>query len=97
MFQPIIPIIIAKKRRLIVKSFRDTEATSKESGRTLESLNIRNSLIIKIMKLKGVLVEAGEGRLFLDEVREEIVNRQRKFIVAAILIILAGVIIFVDK
>lgn len=94
MFQPIVPIIIAKKRKLIINAFRESGATSTESSQTLTSLGISNSLIVKIMKLKGVLVETGDGRLFLDEVREEIVNRHRKFIVAGILIILACVIVF---
>lgn len=97
MFQPIIPIIVAKKRRKIIKAFREAGATSKENGKTLKSLGIRNSVILKIMKLKGVLVETGEEGLYLDEVREEIVNRHRKFIVAAVLIILALIIIFAEK
>jgi hypothetical protein len=81
---PIAAAVISKKRRQIIRAFRDAGATSPESSKTLEEAGLRAGMLVEIQKLRGVLVESSENRFFLDEERERQVTRFRRYLAASI-------------
>ena len=83
---------IAIKRKRIIKAFRDAGATSFEQAKTPEELGIRNSLLLKLQINKGVLVKAGQDRLYLDEERELALAQVRRRVAFVLFFVMALVI-----
>ena len=86
-------IAISKKRRRILRAFRDAEATSTTRARRLEDIGLSPSLLVEIQKLRGVLIEAEDGHYFLDETREaEVDGLRKKLAVAIVVVVLVGAV-----
>ena len=87
-------VIIAVKRRQIIKEFKRLGATSEYHAITPEEHGIRRSLIFNGLKNSKVLVETADGRFYLNEVREKEVVAQRRRLAFILIIILAGFLAF---
>jgi hypothetical protein len=59
--------IIAIRRKRLVRRFREAGALDLEHAVTLEVLGERHSWIFEQMARRGVFLQAGEGRYFMDE------------------------------
>lgn len=88
--------IIAMKIRQIINRFLEAGAVSPEKAVTKEEIQIHNYLIFKKLTRKGVLVEAGEGRYYLNQERLALYlgNRRRILLMVLVLIILALLIFY---
>jgi hypothetical protein len=81
--------IVAAKFRKIVRSFQTREAYSSSTARTIEELGVRHSLIFRRLVRKGVIVESGSGKYYLDKDRLEQYTQIRRKIVFFILLAIA--------
>ena len=90
---PIAAAAVVKKRKKIIRAFRDAGATSSETSKTLAEVGLSRSVLLEIQKLRGVLVEPSEGRYYLDEAREKVVNRFRKVLVACFAVLCTALVL----
>ena len=81
--------VISKKRREIIRKFREAGATSPASPKTIEEVGLSKNPILKIQKLQGVIVEAEPGRYYLNEARESEMRRIRCSIIVVVLALTA--------
>lgn len=85
------PVIISRKRRRIINTFREAGATSSESAKSLEDIDLSKSVLLEIQKLRGIIVKVEQNRFYLDEMQERKVERFRR-ILAVVLIALVVLI-----
>ncbi|MBI1321812.1 hypothetical protein GC170_01295 [bacterium] len=84
---PVPAILIARKRRKIIEAFRAAGADRKEKAVTLDSIGLPKSNLVRLMTLKGALVEVAPGQYYLDEAREAELSRFRHTIMIALAIL----------
>ncbi len=70
-------IILAKERRMVGR-LRAAGAVSPEQGRTLEELDITQGVILRRLRERAVIRQAGPDRFYLDEPSWEAVRRGRR-------------------
>lgn len=80
--------IIAKKRKAIIRAFREAGATHRDAAKTLSEVGLPPSLLAEVLKLRRVLVEVGGGRFYLDSQREEEVAHARLAAAGVIVVVL---------
>ena len=85
--------IIARKRRKIVRAFKEHGATSPEKAKTLADVGLSEGLLLHVMKLKHLIVNVGGDRFYLDTVREQAVDRTRKVVIAVIAIVVVAIVV----
>ena len=85
--------IVARKRRRIVRAFREHGATSPETAKSLADVGLSEGLLLHVMKLKHLIVNVGGDRFYLDTAREQAVERTRRVVVAVVALV--GVVIVV--
>jgi hypothetical protein len=93
-----VAIIVAAKFKKLVNKFIDAGATTPKAAKTPEVLNIRPGLMFKRLMNRGVIIESGPERYYLNEenlVEYKKARRVRMMIIlgALILLILLDVII----
>ncbi len=76
--------LVARKRRIIVRTFVEAGATSPETAKTLDALGLRRNLLIHLLRRRHVLVDVGGGRFYLDVVREQEAAGTRRVVAAVI-------------
>jgi hypothetical protein len=86
--------VVARKRKAIIRAFREAGATHRDSAKTLQEVGLPPTVLVEVMKLRHVLVEVEEGRFYLDSRREEEASVTRSRIVA-LLIFAAAVVVYV--
>jgi hypothetical protein len=86
--------IVAKKRKAIIRAFRESGAIHPDAARTLQEVGLPPSLLTEVLKLRHVLVEVQDGRFYLDTRREEETARTRR-VVAALLALALVAVLFV--
>lgn len=84
---PVPAFLIARKRRKIIEAFRTAGADRPEKAVTLDSIGLKKSNLVRLMTLKGALVEVGPGQLYLDESREAQLARLRHFVMFGLAIL----------
>lgn len=62
---------IVVRQNKYIRRFRNAEALSPETAKTLEELGIRESWTFSRMVGRGVFIEAGEGRYYMDPIGED--------------------------
>lgn len=82
-------LVLAWRIRQTVSRFREAGATSPEHARSLSDLGIRNGISIKLLRRRGVLVEAGSERYYLDEAAYERWRKRRRIIFVVMLGVVA--------
>ena len=70
-------IILARERRMVGR-LRTAGATSAQQARTLEELGISSGVILRRLRERAVVREAGPDRYYLDEPSWEAVRRGRR-------------------
>jgi hypothetical protein len=85
--------VVAKKRKEIIRAFRDSGATHRDAARTLQGVGLPPSLLAEVLKLRHVLVEVSDGRFYLDTHREEETARQRKLVAALLALVVVVVLV----
>jgi hypothetical protein len=70
-------VVLGKERRL-VRQFQTAGATSAERARTLEELGISRGLILRRLRERAVIRQAGTDRYYLDGPSWEAVRRSRR-------------------
>jgi hypothetical protein len=73
------------KQKKIVAAFREAGATSGERATSAGTLAIHRGMAYRILRRQGVLREAGDDRLYLDESRWEALRARRRRVALAIL------------
>jgi len=85
MSSSIAAVIASKNRRKIIRAFRRAQATSAQSARSLAEIGLHESLVFRIQKSRGVVVETEPGRYYLDEEQEAKNKRLRRILLAFIM------------
>lgn len=85
--------LIARKRRRIIRAFREHGATSPETARSLAEVGLSEELLLHVMKLRHLIVDAGGDRFYLDTARERAIERSRRVVVAVVMLIVVVVFI----
>jgi len=85
--------VIARKRRRIVRAFREHGATSPETARSLADVGLSEGLLLHVMKLKHLIVSVGGDRFYLDTARERAVDRTRRVVIAVLALVVAVVFV----
>lgn len=76
------------KQHLMIRKFRKAEAFDASRAKTLAELKIRSNWIFRRMADRGVFVEAGDGRYYIDqEEARTFQSHQRRGIFFAVVII----------
>lgn len=97
MSAPIAAIIVSKKRRQIIDAFRKSGTVSSESAKTLEEIDLNDSVLLKVQRMRNVIVEAKPNHFYLDEVKEKEAARSRIIFVISVIIIILFVIMYVSN
>jgi len=87
--------LVAKKRKILIGAFERECAFDIPSAKPLEELDVHNSLLFRIQQAKGVIVDVGDGRYYLDRVALARANRTRHLLassVAASIVILVALL-----
>lgn len=79
--------IVAAKRRRLINTFKELNATSSQSAVLPGEVGIRQGLIFRRLRNSGVLIEAGGGHYYLDEKAEQKLSKQRRKIAFIVLLI----------
>ena len=82
-------VILARERRM-VNRLRTAGAVTSEQARTLEELGIAPGVILRRLRERAVIRQAGAERFYLDEPSWEAVRRGRRRVIHVI-----GVIVLV--
>ena len=86
--------IVAAQFRKIVRSFQTREAFSSSSARTKEELGVRHNLIFRRLVRKGVIIESGPGKYYLDRNRlEQYLQLRRKILLFILLAMVLAILI----
>jgi uncharacterized membrane-anchored protein len=83
-------VVVMRQNRLMQR-FRDVKATNPKSAITLDAIGCRNSWIFRRMAARGVFIETGKARYYMDEdAAKWFVRRRRRvmFIFVAVAILL---------
>lgn len=85
---------VAAKRNRIIRKFREAGALTPETAVTLDDLQLNRQFIVQTLINRRVLVEAEDGRLYLDEDRNTVVQSQRRRLIFSLLVIAFIVLVF---
>jgi hypothetical protein len=89
-------VILARERRMVGR-LRAAGAVSPEQARTLEELGISRGVILRRLRERAVVRQAGPDRFYLDEPSWEAVRRSRRraiHVLGVIALILLFAVIF---
>lgn len=85
--------VVARKRRKIIRAFREHGATGPETAKSLTDVGLSEGPLLHVMKLRHVIVDVGGDRFYLDTAREQADARARRVLVAAVVIVVAVVFV----
>src|SRR6478672_2758853 len=84
----VVPAIVAARMRHYRNAFRAAGATTPATAIRLADAGLRDSLIFHRLVREGILVPAGDGRYYLDELREATVQRNKHRILAILVFVI---------
>ena len=85
--------VVARKRRKIIRAFREHGATSPETARTLAEVGLSEGPLLHVMKLRHVIVDVGGDRFYLDNAREQAAARTRGVVVAVVAFVIVAIVV----
>jgi len=93
-----IAIIVAAKFKKLINKFIDSGTTTPKTAKTLEYLNLKPRLIFKRLLNRGVIIETGSERYYLNEEHLAEYNKTRRvrmmiFIGVLIILIILDLIV----
>ncbi len=86
--------VVARKRKRIIRAFRENGATSPGTARTLMEVGLSEGFLVHVLKLRHVIVGVGGDRFYLDTERERAVERARRVVVLVSVFAVAAIIVF---
>ena len=92
-------VILARERRM-VNRVRAAGASSPEQARTLEQLGISRGVILRRLRERAVIRQAGPDRFYLDEPSWEAVRRARRraiHVMGVIVLIVLFAVVFARR
>ncbi len=92
-------VILARERRM-VNRIRAAGASSPEQARTLEQLGITRGVILRRLRERAVIRQAGPDRFYLDEPSWEAVRRARRraiHVMGVIVLIVLFAVVFARR
>lgn len=91
--------IAAVRQRRIRRQFREQGAIDRASAKTLLAIGVRNSLAVRRMIRRGVLVAVDDGKYFLSEpaAAEDLYRRRMRAMIVMDLLILAGIVYLIVR
>ena len=92
-------VILARERRM-VNRLRTAGAVTPEQARTLEELGIEKGVILRRLRERAVIRQAGPDRFYLDEPSWEAVRRSRRraiHVLGVIALVLLFALLFARK
>jgi hypothetical protein len=92
-------LVLAWRIRQTVSRFREAGVTAPEHAKSLSDLDIRDGKAIKLLRRRGVLVDAGTERYYLDEAAYERWRKRRRIILAVMLgvVVLLGIVLTITN
>ncbi len=81
------------REKRFIERFRDKNAVNASSAKTFSELNLNDSILIKKMVRKRIILNVGEEKYYLDEDAAEKFFRTRRKIFFLIYLILAVLIL----
>ncbi len=84
---------VARKRRKIIRAFREHGATSPETARSLTEVGLSEGLLVHIMKFKHLIVNVGGDRFYLDTAREQASERTRRVVIAVVAFVVVVIVV----
>lgn len=86
--------IVAAQFRKIVRNFQTHKAYSSDTARTTDELGVRRNLIFRRLVGKGVIIESGPDKYYIDRDRlEQHVQLRRKIALFVLLAIALALLI----
>ncbi|MFH1688912.1 MAG: hypothetical protein ABIE42_01580 [Candidatus Eisenbacteria bacterium] len=85
--------VVARKRKRIIRAFREHGATSPETAKSLVEVGLSDGFLVHVMKLRHVIVNVGGDRFYLDTAREQAVERTRRVVLAVVVLLVAAIIV----
>lgn len=79
--------VILIREKKVVRAFREANAVSADSARTLDQLGLREDRAVGRLKRRSVLQEGQGGRLYLDELAWAESRRRRLMVVATLVVV----------
>ena len=92
-------VILARERRM-VNRLRTSGAVTPEQARTLDELGITKGVILRRLRERAVIRQAGPDRFYLDEPSWEAVRRSRRraiHVLGVIALVLLFALLFARK
>lgn len=89
-------IIASKNRRKIISAFKKAGAVSPENAKTLEVIGLSESVMFKIQKMRGIIVESDAKRFYLDEIQEA-KSRRIRLLILSVGIIVIMILFFISN
>ena len=91
MLNAVLPVVFAvlvgRRRRELIQTFRRARATGIDSAKTLEALGVSRGPLVTLQKAKGVLVETPTGRYYLSEEAEARMQHFRQTLLGGAIVI----------
>ncbi len=84
--------VVAQQNRC-VRKFREAEATSREAAKTLEEIGVRDSRLFTRMAGRGVFVDAGAGKYYLDDEAWEMFRQRRRRLMLTLTLVAAAILV----
>jgi hypothetical protein len=86
--------IVAAQFRKIVRSFQTREVYSSAKALSIEELGVHHNFIFRRLVRKGVIIESGPGKYYLNRDRlEQYVQWRRKIVLFILLAMVLAVLI----
>lgn len=82
-------IVLTLLERKIVRRFLDAGARSRATSKSLVEIGANDNLIFRRLHRRSVIVEGDSGKWFVDELAWAKLRRQRRIIVATIVLFAA--------
>ena len=88
-------LLLTWRIRQTVARFRAAGVTALEHARFLSDLDIRHGRAIRLLELRGVLVEVGSERYYFDAAAYERWRKRRRVILAVVLgvVVIFGIVL----
>lgn len=87
------PEIIAISTKRIISRFEKSGSISPSTSKTLKELKLHRGMIVKRLLRKGVLIETGESKYYLDNMNlaQYRIDRQKRILVFFIVVAISAI------
>jgi len=87
------PAAVSIRKKKYLRVFRKAGAINEKSAKSLEDLKLHNSLIFRRMVTRGIFVQTGDSRYYLNQPVAEVYENNRKYYARIILLIVILIVL----